>query len=172
MILKGFKEKSNKNYINSQLKKRVISNSKKKISRVGVIVNAEEDIKTDWFKTLAEGLNIKPEALEVIAFKSQIKENEEVFNPTYTLKHLGWKGVVKNTELKQFLNTTFDALISYYKQDETALKVLTAKSKANFKIGILETDERLNDFIIKTEITQFEAFKTELIKYLKILNKI
>ena len=33
---------------------------------------------------------------------------------------------------------------------------MTAKSKAKFKIGILQTDERLNDLIIKTSLKQLE----------------
>jgi hypothetical protein len=49
---------------------------------------------------------------------------------------------------------------------------MTAFSKAKFKIGILQTDERLNDLILKTNIKQHEVFKEEVLKYLTILNKI
>lgn len=172
MILKGIKEKSYKNHINSKLKKRVVTHSNRKINRVGVIVNAQEDVDFSWFKALAKGLNISVNSIEVIAFKNELEENEEVYNPTYTLKDIGWRGVVKNAELKAFLEANFDALISYYKADETPLKLLTAKSNAEFKIGILEADERLNDLIVKTDIAAFSTFKNEVIKYLKILNKI
>jgi len=52
------------------------------------------------------------------------------------------------------------------------LKIATARSKAQFKIGILQTDTRLNDLIIKTNINEFDVFKNEVFKYLTILNKI
>ena len=45
-------------------------------------------------------------------------------------------------------------------------------SKAEFKVGILQTDERINDLIIKTKLKEFDVFKEELFKYLTILNKI
>ena len=52
------------------------------------------------------------------------------------------------------------------------LKLLTGTSKAQFKIGILQSDARLNDLIIKTNLKEFDVFKAELHKYLNILNKI
>ena len=172
MIFKGFKEKSNKNYINSQLKKRVVSQSNTKIKRIGVIFNTEELKEIPNFSNLAEGIGANKQKVELIAFKSQVKKDEEVFDPTFTLKHLGWKGIIKDKVLKQFLNTEFDLLISYYKSDVTPLKLLTVASKSKFKVGILETDERINDLIIKTEIIDFKTFTSELKKYLNILNKI
>lgn len=172
MILKGFKEKSNKNYIDSQSKNRVVSPSNTKVNRIGILFNTEELINVPIFNGLAEGLNIKKENIEIIAFKSQINKDEDVFSPTYTLKHLGWKGTIKEPTLKKFLNTEFDLLISYYKNDITPLKLLTVASKSKFKVGILETDERINDLIIKTEIDDFKTFTSELKKYLNILNKI
>ena len=48
---------------------------------------------------------------------------------------------------------------------------MTALSKGKFKIGIFQSDERLNDLIIKTELTQFDLFKAEVFKYLSILKK-
>ncbi|WP_452223027.1 DUF6913 domain-containing protein [Lacinutrix chionoecetis] len=172
MILKGFKEKSNKNYINSRLKNRIVTASNTKIKRVGVIVNTIELKSIPDFKTLAKSLSVKEENIDIIAFKAQVKKDEAVFNPTYTLKDLGWKGVIKNKELKQFLNTEYHALISYYKADDIALKVFTSASNAQFKIGILEADERINDLIIKTEVNDFKTFTSELKKYLNILNKL
>ena len=70
------------------------------------------------------------------------------------------------------MDVPFDILISYFEKDVLELKLMTAKSKAKFKIGILQTDERLNDLIIKTSLKQFELFKKEVFKYLSILNKI
>ena len=45
-------------------------------------------------------------------------------------------------------------------------------SKANFKVGISNTDERLYDLIIDVKPKQFQLFKTEFVKYLNILNKL
>lgn len=172
MILKGFKEKSNKKYIDTTLKKRIVVGDTNKVKKVGVLVSIEESIDYNMFRTLSEDLGIEENKVEVIAFTSEKKTEDCLFKPTYNSKDLGWKGVMKHPELKTFVNAEFDVLISYYKQGITGLKLITTASKAKLKVGILTEDERLNDLIIKTELMDFEGFRSELIKYLDILNKI
>ena len=176
MILKGFKEKSKKNYINSQLKNRIIKEFNTKVASIGVVFNTDEINEIPDFNGLAQALGIEKEKVEVIAFKYRVeekeKEKESLFNPTFSSKQIGWRGVIKDQTLQQFLNKEFDILISYYKKDVTALKLITVASKAKLKVGVLETDERINDIIIKTEINNFSTFTSEIKKYLNILNKI
>lgn len=171
MILKGFKEKSNINYINAQLKKRVVTQANTKVRTIGIIFNSEKNANVASFETIVNSLGITKNSIKIVAFKPELKE-EEYYNPTYTLKHIGWRGKIKDKNLEKFLNTEFDLLINYYKADVVALKVMSVSSKAKFKVGILESDERINDLIIKTEINDFNTFVLELNKYLSILNKI
>lgn len=174
MILKGFKEKSKKNYINSQLKNRIIKEFNTKVTSIGVVFNTDEINEIPDFNGLAQALGIEKEKVEVIAFKYRVeeKEKESLFNPTFSSKQIGWRGLIKDQTLQQFLNKEFDILISYYKKDVTALKLITVASKAKLKVGVLETDERINDIIIKTEVNNFSTFTSEIKKYLNILNKI
>ena len=162
MILKGFKEKSKKNYINSQLKNRIIKEFNTKVASIGVVFNTDEINEIPDFNGLAQALGIEKEKVEVIAFKYRVEENESLFNPTFSSKQIGWRGVIKDQTLQQFLNKEFDILISYYKKDVTALKLITVASKAKLKVGVLETDERINDIIIKIEINNFSTFTSEI----------
>lgn len=173
MILKGFKEKSNKKYINKALSERVVVTTKDKVKRIGVLVNNNESIDYSWFKALKEVLNVTSNAIEVVAFTNDKKKDESnELVATFDGTDLGWNGTIKETNLKTFINTDLDLLISYYTEDNTLLKLLTTASKAKFKVGILQEDERINDLIIKTELDDFKTFKIELEKYLKILNKL
>ena len=52
------------------------------------------------------------------------------------------------------------------------LKLLTARARARIKVGFPSVDAKLNDLIIQTSIKDFDIFKTELKKYLKVLNEI
>ena len=173
MILKGFKEKSNKKYINKIVNERVVVTTKDKVKRVGILVNNNESVDYNWFKTLKELLNVTDRAIEIIAFTNDKKKDESNEHiTTYDGTDLGWNGTIKDTNLKTFITTDFDLLISYYAEDNILLKLLTTASKAKFKVGILQEDERINDLIIKTELNDFKTFKVELEKYLKILNKL
>ena len=80
--------------------------------------------------------------------------------------------MIKNLDLQEFIETDFDALISYYKKDNLELNYATACSKANFKIGLSNYDQNLNDFIIDINPNFIDIFGKELEKYLTGLKKI
>ncbi|MFL1012299.1 DUF6913 domain-containing protein [Flavisericum labens] len=172
MILKGFKEKSNKKYLNKLLSERKANVTNNKVVSLGVILNIDEITDFDRFRKLADYIKVRPNRLRIVAYSQDKKENLNSWDQCYNPKDFGWKGVIKNVELQEFLNTEFDALVSYYEKDELELKMMTALSKAKFKIGILQSDERLNDLIIKTNLKEFNLFKEEIFKYLNILKKI
>ena len=77
MILKGFKEKSKKNYINSQLKNRIIKEFNTKVASIGVVFNTDEINEILDFNGLAQALGIEKEKVEVIAFKYRVEEKEK-----------------------------------------------------------------------------------------------
>ena len=172
MILKAFKEKSNIKRLNKLVSIRNVDINDSKIESLGVIMHIDEIDDFELFRSLALDLNIRPKNLKVIAFSNGNKEDHNSWDMCFDPKDFGWGGTIKDIELQSFLDTKFDALISYYTKDQLELKLLTALSKSKFKIGILQTDERLNDLIIKSNISEFNVFKDELIKYLTILNKI
>ncbi|MCF7561691.1 hypothetical protein L3X39_13670 [Sabulilitoribacter multivorans] len=172
MILKGFKEKSNKKYLNKLLSERQVNVADSKVESLGVVLNIDEVDDFEMFRKLAEYIKVRPNKLKIIAFSENKKEDLNSWDSCFNSKDFGWNGAIKNLELQEFLDSSFDALISYYEKEVLELKLITTLSKAKLKIGILQTDERLNDLIIKTDKKQFDQFKTEVFKYLTILNKI
>lgn len=171
MILKGLKAKSIKKNLNSILNNREADFNSNKIESMGIIINADETQDLEAIKTIATALQIRPNKLRVIAFTTSKKEVTYSWETCFNPKDFTWNGKINNVELQGFLDTEFDVLISYYSKDVLELKYLTAASKAHFKVGIFQLDKRFNDLIIKTELTNIEAFKAELTKYLKVLNK-
>lgn len=172
MILKGFKEKSNKKYLNKLLTERKVNVNADKVISLGIILNIDEINDFESLRELADHIKVRPNKLKIIAFSSSKKDGIHSWDECYNPKDFGWNGAIKNMELKAFLETEFDVLISYYQKEILELKLITAESKAKFKIGILQSDERLNDLIIKTNLKQFSLFKEEVFKYLTILKKL
>lgn len=172
MILKGFREKSIKKQLNKLLSEVHENVNNDTVESLGVIFNINEVDDFEKFNELATYLKIHPNKLKIIAFSEDIKETLKSWDICFNPDDFGWKGVIKNSELQSFLDTKFDALISYYESESIELKLITALSKAHFKIGISNCDERLNDLIIKTNLKEFDVFKKEIFKYLTILNKI
>lgn len=172
MFLKGFRNKSNESYLSKLLSERQVSFNDKKIESLGIILNIDEISDFELFRALGTLIKVHPNRLKIITYSSNENDKLSSWDVCFNPKDFGWKGLIKNVELQAFVDKKFDALISYYSADELELKLITASSKAELKIGILQTDERLNDVIIKTKLKDFKTFKTELLKYLTILNKI
>ena len=172
MILKGFKEKSIKKKLSAILAAQSVINKNHSIKNVGVIFNIEEVNDFEMFKTLSECLNILPNNIQVIAYANNEKDADFSWNTCFHNNDIGWHGKITNIELNSFLEKEFDMLVSYYSINVLRLKLLTAYSKAKFKVSIFQEDERLNDLIINTKVNQFDDFKIELVKYLKVFNKI
>nr|WP_321224601.1 hypothetical protein [uncultured Psychroserpens sp.] len=172
MILKVFKEKSNQKYINKLLSTRQVAVSNQKMSNVGVIFNINEFSDFESFRAFITGLGVQPAKLKIIAFVEDPKDSNELWDTYFNPKDFGWKGKINNTDLHTFIETKFDVLISYYKENQLELNIITASSQANFKVGLTNKDDRLYDLMIDVKPKEFSVFKDELKKYLTVLNKI
>lgn len=172
MILKRFKEKSNQKFINRLIDFRVPEISSNKIESVGIIVNLSEFDDFEMFRIFFEELKLNPNKVKIAGFTDDPKLVEFSNELLYSEKQIGWRGKIKDNGLKTFINTPFDVLISYYKDDNLELNLISALSKANFKVGISNNDERLHDLILEVDTKEIDIFKQEFIKYLTILKKL
>ena len=172
MILKAYRGKTDQKFIDKLLSSKSTAISDKKIESVGVVIDASEFSDAEVFKDFFHDLGIQLPKIKVVVFVDDVKKTERLWGNYFTKKDFGWRGKVKHSELQLFLDTKFDALLGFYKNDAIELKKVTALSKANFKIGLSGVDDRLFDFILDVGITDLEVFKVELKKYLTILNKI
>ena len=172
MFLKLFRKRSNQKYINKILNSKRSKISEKKIRSVGVILSLEEFKDYDKIKEIFTDFGINENRIKFITYLSdkdfQLNHWDDYFSP----EDFGWSGNITNIALNEFIDFKYDVLISYYRLDNTDLNLVTAKSKANFKIGISNFDQRLNDFIIDIGTEHINVFRNELEKYLKGLNKI
>ncbi len=172
MFLKLFRKRSNQKYINKILNSKRSKISEKKIRSVGIILSLEEFKDYDKIKEIFTDFGINENRIKFITYISnkdfQLNHWDDYFSP----EDFGWSGNITNIALNEFIDFKYDVLISYYRLDNTDLNLVTAKSKANFKIGISNFDQRLNDFIIDIGTEHINVFRNELEKYLKGLNKI
>ena len=172
MFLNLFRKRSNQKYINKILNSKRSKISEKKIRSVGIILSLDEYKDYDKLREIFVDFGVNENKIKFITYISdkdfQLNHWDDYFNP----KDFGWNGNITNIALTEFIDFKYDVLISYYRIDNIDLNLVTAKSKANFKIGISNFDQRLNDFIIDIGTQHIDVFKSELEKYLKGLNKI
>ena len=172
MFIKFFKDRSNKKFINKALESRLNSVSDSKIQTVGIILNIGEFKDYDKLRLIFQNYGVNENKIKFIAFLSENDAKLNHWDSYFEKKDFGWNGLINNLDLRQFIDTEFDILISYYKMDNLELNYATACSKANFKVGLSNYNQKLNDIIIDISPNFIDIFGKELEKYLTGLKKI
>nr|WP_313777736.1 MULTISPECIES: hypothetical protein [Allomuricauda] len=145
---------------------------KKGISRIGCIVDVDNFHNAEAFYDLIEEYSLRPNAIKIIGYKREYDKNSPYAIQIYSDKDLGWKGEIENGYVLEFLGREYDMLISYYEEDNLMMKLLSVKTKARIKVGLGTLDPKINDLILNTPLKDFQLFKSELKKYLKVLNEL
>ncbi|WP_433829759.1 DUF6913 domain-containing protein [Flavobacterium anhuiense] len=167
MFLNYIKEFFVKKSLNVNLNNKKSEVFAKKIQTIGLLI---DESNFEHSEALIKELALHGIALEnikVLAYREKFKEKETYSRPTFAKKHINWNGEITEGFLSEFVNSEFDLLLSYYDVENVILKLITSKSKAKFKVGFSTVDQRLNRFMISTELGNYKLFISELFRYLK-----
>ncbi|WP_234424339.1 hypothetical protein [Aquimarina sp. Aq107] len=171
MILKGLKRNALKKSIESHIKSR--KSRAKEVSGIkslAVLIDASQSVNVLSLVKLANELGVKSDRLKVMGYKEDQKEiSDDKDAAYYNDKSFGVGGAVKSNSLKDFINEEYDVLINFYSESKQELDYVAAASKAKFKVGFAEIDNRINDLVIGSADQNINLFISELKKYLKIL---
>ena len=172
MFFKRIKTKSSQKFLTTVLNSRTIEYDSRKVQTVGVIFNYNSFQDYDFFRILLTDLGLSSNRIRFIALLDNEADRPNSWDAFYMREDFDWLGHCKNVEVNEFVNLPLDLLISYYNPNCYELSIVTALSKAKLKVGLSSEDLRLHDLILNLEPKEKKTFKTELIKYLKTLNKI
>ncbi|WP_026729433.1 DUF6913 domain-containing protein [Flavobacterium denitrificans] len=158
-----FVKKSLKNNLNNNKNEEFTSN----IQTIGLLI---DETKFRHSKELMKELSLQgiaSENIKIVAYRSKLKKKKVYSRPTFGKKQINWKGEITESFLTEFTETEFDLLISYYDIEKAILMMITSKSKAKFKVGFSSVDQKLNRWMINTEMENCKVFVSELFRYLK-----
>ncbi len=142
------------------------------VQTIGVVVDESNFLEKDHLIESLVSHGFSPDAITIIVYRDSINKKETYSKFTFDLDAVNWNGVIKNAVVNQFIETKFDLLVSYYDIEKPILLLITNNSKAQFKVGFSSVDQRLHHLMITTDRANYSVFVRELVKYLKILNKI
>lgn len=177
MFLKGlqdkFKVKSGLKFLQEEMQKPTATVAREKgITSIGCIVDVDNFRNAEVFYELIDDFSLRPNAIKIIGYKREYDKNSPYAIQIFSDKDLGWKGVIENGYVLEFLGREYDLLINYYQEDNLMMKLLSVKTAARLKVGFAALDPKINDLILDTSLTDFKLFKSELKKYLKVLKEL
>ncbi|SDX14529.1 DUF6913 domain-containing protein [Aequorivita viscosa] len=171
-MLKKFKLYFLKKQTDKNLLQRDVSQRNTSLKYMGFLI--DETFFNDFEKLFKFGteLGLQRKDIKQFTFLETKKKVPSLRENQISNKEFNWKGEIQNEEAKEFLNFPFDAIIGLYKGKHDYLDAMMAQSKAKFKIGFNNADDRLYDLLLTIDLKNPETFKSEVGKYLKILKKI
>jgi hypothetical protein len=172
MFLKYIKDYFLKRILKNNLQNVKSISSAVSIQTVGLLIDESYFFEKEALVEELKAHGILENNIKLIVYRDKLRKNESYSQPTFSIKHLNWKAEITNPEVNDFINESFDLLISYYDVEKAILLNITHNSKALFKVGFSSVDKRLNHLMIKTNAENYTVFVHELFRYLKILNKI
>jgi hypothetical protein len=165
--------------LHNKLLNKKISNSLEKLSQqtrfkpnpiktLGCIVDPSFPISVENFIDLSISLGLKEKDLKIITFQ----ENKNIFNVfsamNITPSCVSFNGNIKGKDSLEFVSFEYDLLINFFKSNRL-LTLLSSKTNAKFRVGFESVNSNLNDLIFSNKIKKYKNFKSELIKYLKMI---
>ena len=172
MFIKYIKELSVKKILKRSLHNVSPSALSTSVKTVGLLIDESYFQEKELLVKEFVHQGISEENIKLLVYRDKIKKNEVFNQPTFTSKDMGWNGEFSATFVKEFIETPFDMLVSYYDLEKTPLLLVTHHSRALFKAGFSSVDKRLHHLMINTNAENYKVFVHELFRYLKILNKI
>ena len=168
-----FKYKSGVKFLKQEMKTPLVPvNRSHGITSIGCIVDMDQFSDAEVFYQFQDEYNLRPNAVKIIGYKNYYDKNSPYSTPIFSDKDLGWNGQIENSYALEFLSREYDLLVNYYKEDNLLMKLMSVKAKARFRVGFRETDSYFNDLILDLPLKDFITFKTELKKYLGVLDEI
>lgn len=143
-----------------------------KISAVACIVNIDEFKNIPALTAIAGDLNIEPAKFTIITYTKTPEKHKDMEYPLFSFKDFNWRLRVKESDTKTFLDNKYDVLINYFTKEKLPLLFLSILTRAGIRVGFKQLDYNYNDIIFKVNTGNPALFRKELLKYLKILNKI
>lgn len=171
-MFEKLKQKSILKQTSKVLNKRDTSNRNVSMKTLGFLVDETLCHDFEKLKTFSKECNLKYKDVRIFSYKEIKKKLPSLVQNQTNNKDFSWRGEINNQNANEFLEIPFDVMVGFYSESNVFMDLMMAKSKAKFKVGFGQTDPRILDLVLHVEASNFKAFKSEFIKYLKIFNKI
>lgn len=142
----------------------------KQIHTVAILTTQELFEEIDLTEKVQYSIN-SVRSVQVYYFKTFKNSDAKSFKH-FTEKDIDWAGKVKDVSLESFLENPFDLLIGYFNVPNLYLEYFALKSKADFKIGFANVNDKLFDLVVSEDPKNADSFIEVIKKYLELLHKI
>lgn len=171
-MLKKVKRHSLKKHTEKILKERDVSQRNSPLKYLGFLVDESFFSDFELLYKFGKSIGLQEKDVKVFTFIETRRRIPTLRSNQISNKEFSFQGEINSRNALEFLDYPIDVLVGFYNGKHEFLDSMVAMSKAKFKLGFKGADPRLYDLLLAVDPSNFGEAKTEMEKYLKILNKI
>lgn len=171
-MFKKIKEQSLRKHLNRSLEKRDMSQRNSKLNYLGFLVDEGFYGDIEFLRRMGNNLGLHSKDVKVFTFLDVPRKLPSLRIDQVTSKEFNWRGEIRSQNALEFLDYRFDVLIGIYQSPHNFMDLMMARSEAHFKVGFEDANKEIFDLILNIDPRDNKLFKSELEKYLKVLDKI
>ncbi|MFN2261771.1 MAG: hypothetical protein ABR595_06880 [Psychroflexus sp.] len=156
-MLKSIKTYFLKRNLNSYLKTQNTSNINSNL--VGVLYNADRSDKFQIRQYLEKSFQLKSDQVLFLGFSQHRFDKVEQPEDIFIEKDFSIFGEAKSENIQQFVHQKFKFLFNYYKSEQLYLDLVSSQTQVELNIGFHNSNQKLNDLMISTDIENPDFFK-------------
>lgn len=134
--------------------------------KVGVLFNDDVSDRYQLQQLVVSNFDIEPSQIQLLGFSRHRYDKVEQPDFVFIQKDFSLFGEPKSEVISKFINFKYQYLFNFFGQDELCLELVALLTQANLKVGLAESNERINDLSFALETKNLDFFK-ESSKYIK-----
>lgn len=156
-MLKSIKTYFLKRKLNTHLKAEKTSNVNS--NQIGVLYNADQSDKYKIRQYLEKSFQVKPDQVLFLGFSQHRFDKVEQPDDIFIEKDFSVFGEIQSENIQKFVHQDFKFLFNYFISNQLFLDVVSAQTHAELSIGFHDSNQKLNDLMISTDLENIDFFK-------------
>nr|WP_127846374.1 hypothetical protein [Psychroflexus aestuariivivens] len=126
---------------------------------VGVLYNADQSDKYQIMQQLEKSFQFKPNQVYFLGFSQHRFDKVEKPADVFIAKDFSLFGEIKSDNIQKFVKEEFKFLFNYFKAEQLYLDLVSVQTQAELSIGFHDSNIKLNDLMISTNLENPDFFK-------------
>lgn len=128
------------------------------VGSVLCLVDLDMVEESSWNTSVQELFQLKKSKIVTVYYSPRQSKAFASFHPLFNNRHLHWDGTLIHPMKKKVLSKKYDLLFNFFQKDNRTLQSISCHVKADFRVGYVSVDHRLNDLMLGNENHTAEQF--------------
>jgi hypothetical protein len=135
-------------------------------TKIGILFNDDVSDKYQLQQLIEKNFDVKSTEIHFLGFSRHRYDRVEKPDFVFIKKDFSMFGQPKSEVISEFMSHDYKLLFNFFGKDELCLEIVAQSTKAKLKVGLNESNQKINDLSFALDSRNLDFFK-ESSKYIK-----